>query len=135
MKKSIALKKVHYIPLELEPDILYVSEVYEVSAHLCACGCGTKTVLPLDPHEWTLKVRDGKPSLTPSIGNWELPCRSHYWITDGMIEWSYQWSEERIKAGREAEEQQREAYYEETGRQSKSSLLDRIRKWLSGFFR
>ena len=24
-------------------------------------------------------------SLVPSIGNWSLPCQSHYWITDNRV--------------------------------------------------
>jgi hypothetical protein len=56
------------------------------AGHLCACGCGNKVVTPLDPAEWSFRDRSGLPTLFPSIGNWQLPCRSHYLITDGRID-------------------------------------------------
>ena len=75
--KHLALRHVQYVPKQLEPGILYVSKEFAVAAHLCACGCGNKVSVPLDPAEWTLSERDGSATLHPSIGNWQLPCRSH----------------------------------------------------------
>jgi hypothetical protein len=65
-----------------------VSQRYSVAAHLCACGCGEKVVTPLSPAEWQVRVQGGLPSLHPSIGNWSMACRSHYWIRNGRIVWS-----------------------------------------------
>ena len=71
---------------DMEPGVLYVSKAYQVAIHLCACGCGAETVTPLHGSGWTL-TGDARPTLTPSIGNWQFPCRSHYYVTDGRIEW------------------------------------------------
>lgn len=109
--KTIALQRVKYIPRELSSGILYVSEEYAVAGHLCACGCGTKVIIPLGPAEWVFSEHDGRPTLSPSIGNWQLPCRSHYLITDGRIRWAGQWSDAQVATGRRAEEQRRQAYY------------------------
>lgn len=108
---TVTLQLVKYVPGELSPGILYVSEEYAVAVHLCACGCGNKVTTPLGPAEWAFSERRGFPTLRPSIGNWQIPCRSHYLITDGQIEWATQWSDAQIAAGRLAEEQRRRAYY------------------------
>lgn len=109
--RTIALQRVTYLPRELAPGILYVSGEYAVAGHLCACGCGNKVITPLGPAEWTFSEQSGMPSLSPSIGNWQLPCRSHYVIAGGQIHWAGQWSETAVLAGRRSEEQRRQAYY------------------------
>lgn len=105
------LERVHYMPKQLQQGKLYFSEEYETAAHLCACGCGAKVRTPLCSTEWSLTESAKGPSLYPSIGNWQLPCRSHYWIKDGAVIWSDQWSEEEIQLGRQLEERRRQAYY------------------------
>jgi hypothetical protein len=107
----LALQHVTYLPKELASGILYASKEYGVAAHLCACGCGSKVITPLGPTEWILTERGGRPTLRPSIGNWQQPCRSHYLITDGHIHWAGQWSEAQVIAGRKAEQERRETYY------------------------
>lgn len=60
--------------------------------HLCACGCRTKVVTPISSTEWRL-IYDGESvSLYPSIGNWQFPCQSHYWIRRNEIRWAREWS-------------------------------------------
>jgi hypothetical protein len=108
---AIALQRVKYMPRELSPGILYVSEEYAVAGHQCACGCGNKVITPLGPAEWTFSERNGQPTLIPSIGNWQLPCRSHYIISHGQIQWAGQWSDAEVVSGRRAEEQRRQVYY------------------------
>lgn len=72
---------VDFIPKDLEPGVLYVSIEYTTTAHKCACGCGSKVVLPLHPTDWNL-LFDGKSvTIRPSVGNWGFECRSHYLIT------------------------------------------------------
>ncbi len=82
-----------FIPEELEENKLYISKRYSVAIHLCACGCKNKTVTPFgkpnidDPegkHCWTLTENEGKVTLRNSIGNHQLPCKSHYMITDNI---------------------------------------------------
>jgi hypothetical protein len=110
---TIKLELVQYVPKQLVPGILYVSETYSVAAHLCACGCGNKVVTPLGPAEWSFTEKMGQPSLWPSVGNWQLPCRSHYIIGNGNIHWAGAWSDAQIAAGRNAEEHRLQAYYAE----------------------
>ncbi|WP_425284057.1 DUF6527 family protein [Hyphomicrobium facile] len=44
-------------------------------------------------------VEDGdRVSLYPSIGNWSLPCRSHYWIERGQIRWAGAFNAKQIAA-------------------------------------
>jgi len=68
---------------------LYISKQYKVAIHLCACGCGQKTVTPICKGEWRLTEIDGKVSLHPSIGNFrgEKPYHAHYFITNNKIRW------------------------------------------------
>src|SRR5262245_66537482 len=100
---QIELVRVRYVPTTLEPGRLYVSEEFGAAVHLCACGCGSKVSTPLGPTEWTLQETAGGPSLRPSVGNWQFPCKSHYWISKGGIVWSDEWTPEQIAAGRRAE--------------------------------
>ena len=73
---------------EMETAVLYVSEEYGTATHLCACGCGNEVVTPFDsPSGWDC-TRDGdKVTLSPSIGNWSFPCRSHYFIRENQVAW------------------------------------------------
>ena len=108
----IELLRVREMPKELRAGVLYVSEEFGTAAHLCACGCGSKVRTPLGPPEWTWEQTDAGPSLFPSIGNWQLPCQSHYWIRRGSIVWSEKWTREEIEAGRQEADERRLAYYE-----------------------
>jgi hypothetical protein len=130
---EIILRQVVNLPRQLEPGILYVSEEYAVAGHLCACGCGNKVITPLGPAEWSFSERNGKPSLRPSIGNWQLPCRSHYVISGGHIRWAGAWTDEQVKSGRQSEQERRETYYRELN--SQNGLWNRIRNWIRSFFR
>jgi hypothetical protein len=40
----------------------------------------------------------------PSVGNWTLPCQSHYWIRNGKILWARRWTEEEIAIGKARDE-------------------------------
>ena len=109
---EIRLQRVSYMPKALEPGVLYVSEEFGTVAHLCPCGCGSKIRTPLGPTEWSLKVTNRGPSLFPSIGNWQRPCKSHYWIRQGKIIWASPWTPEQVTAGLSNEEERRRVYYE-----------------------
>lgn len=80
---------VEFMPDKLEEGILYISERFETAIHLCACGCGEKTVTPIGAGEWTITKQDDKITLRPSIGNFsgESPYHAHYFITANKIEW------------------------------------------------
>lgn len=109
---NVYLVKVKYLPKELEEGLLYFSEEYKVAGHLCPCGCFNKIITPIGEREWSLEEHNNKPSLYPSIGNWQLPCRSHYWIIDGEIRWSYNWTDEQVEKGRWKEEISDKQYYD-----------------------
>lgn len=75
------------IPDTLDEGILYISKEYEVAIHLCACGCGEKTVTPLNHPGWNYTDNNGCVTLHPSIGNFSYECKSHYYITRNRIQW------------------------------------------------
>ena len=79
------------IPSELKEGVLYISKPCMVGVHLCACGCGEKTVTPFDDqYGWKLSIYNSDKvivTLRPSIGNYQIPCKSHYYITKSKVEW------------------------------------------------
>lgn len=85
-------------PRELLPGILYVSMDYATVVHSCCCGCGEQVVTPLSPTDWKMTYDGVSVSLTPSIGNWQLPCRSHYVIRQGQIIEADRWSDAQVAA-------------------------------------
>src|SRR5271165_10118 len=123
------MQRVHYMPKELKPGVLYVSEEFDIAVHLCACGCGSKVRTPLGSTEWSVIETRSGPSLRPSIGNWQQACQSHYWITNGKVRWAEKWTSEQIAAGRRHEEERRHAYYEALDRK-RGGALQRIWSWL-----
>jgi hypothetical protein len=127
----LELRNVETMPRELEPGILYVSRTFCTAAHLCACGCGSKIRTPLGPTEWSVEDAPGGPTVHPSIGNWQKPCRSHYVIRRGEVEWAGQWSDAEVLAGRRAEERRRAAYFAEQDRKRRPSFWT----WLKSLFR
>lgn len=108
----LGLELVEDMPDQILSGILYVSDEYEIACHRCACGCGSLVYTPLGSTEWRFSYDNGKPSLKPSIGNWALPCRSHYWISKGRVLWAGEWTDDQVRFGREAEAELRNLYYE-----------------------
>jgi hypothetical protein len=113
MIKELKLEIVRLLPHQLQPGILYVSIEHEVAGHLCPCGCNTKVFTRLGPAGWSFKEENGKATLNPSLGNWQLPCRSHYWIRENKIEWSEQWTDEEIEEGKNSDLDKKRRYFEE----------------------
>jgi hypothetical protein len=124
------MQRVHYMPKDLKPGVLYVSEEFDIAMHLCACGCGSKVKTPLGPTEWSVKETRSGPSLRPSVGNWQQTCQSHYWISRGETHWAPKWTPEEIAAGRRHEEERRHSYYKAL--QRKRGIPQRIWRWLRG---
>lgn len=79
---------VEFLPDDLEPGKLYISMQYATASHKCCCGCGRDVVTPISPTDWQLAFDGRSISLTPSIGNWSYPCRSHYWICHNRVVWN-----------------------------------------------
>jgi len=97
MKKDTILTHefVEFIPDVLKDRTIYVSIKYATAIHKCCCGCGNKVVTPLSPNDWKL-VFDGESiSIYPSIGNWGLVCKSHYWIRDNRVVWAEKWKDNK----------------------------------------
>lgn len=112
---------VEFIPKDLEAGVLYISVRFRTAIHLCACGCGNKTVTPLSPVRWKVTF-DGKTiSLDPSIGNWNFPCKSHYWIENNKVLWAEKWTYDNVQGMRKIERKK------ETRYARKRNLNQRIR--------
>lgn len=102
---------VRHIPDDIEPGTLYVSMYYGTATHRCCCGCGEEVVTPLTPTDWLL-VFDGETvSLHPSIGNWELPCRSHYVIKRNRVVEARPWTKKQIARGRKRDRRAKAAFF------------------------
>ncbi len=107
---KIRLQITDEIPKKIEEGILYVSFKYWTTAHKCGCGCGQKVVLRLSPKHWTVMTNGESVSMYPSVGNWQLPCRSHYWIEEGRIVRARRWSDAQIKHNRAMTRGRRSAF-------------------------
>ena len=126
---------VEFVPKELEVGVLYVSVQYGTSVHKCACGCGSKTTLPLSPAKWRCLWDGERISLWPSVGNWSFPCQSHYWIEQNRIEWAPAVTRKSIEANRSRDRDDRAQYLERRNGQivepptpgSGRGLIDRLR--------
>jgi len=103
-------KFVDTIPSELENNILYISLEYNVTKHLCPCGCGTEIVATLSPARWQLSYDGETVSLTPSIGNWLHECQSHYCIIKDEVVWARSMSKNAIEAGIQRDQQELNEY-------------------------
>jgi hypothetical protein len=95
---TVTHRYVEYIPEQLEPGVLYISKRFRTASHLCCCGCGFKVVTPLNPAKWRLIEQGTSISLSPSIGSWNFPCRSHYFLTRNQVRWLPKFSERQIAA-------------------------------------
>lgn len=86
------------IPRQLEPGILYISMAHGTAIHSCCCGCGEEVVTPLTPTDWRITFDGETVSLQPSIGNWQLKCRSHYVINRGRVVEAGSWTQKQVLA-------------------------------------
>ncbi|MBJ8342971.1 hypothetical protein JGU71_29200 [Antrihabitans sp. YC3-6] len=68
--------------------------------HLCACGCGQDVVTPLSPAQWSIAYDGENVSLRPSVGNWTLPCQSHYILDRGRVHMARRYSRSEIARNR-----------------------------------
>lgn len=109
--KIIRPEFVDLIPDVVEAGVLYISILYATSTHKCPCGCGEIIVTPIKPTDWEIIWNGKSISMNPSIGNWSLPCQSHYWIEENKIIWSRKWDYSEIKAGRANDKIAKSRYY------------------------
>lgn len=104
-------KFVEYVPEQLEEGVVYVSIAFDTVLHSCCCGCGSTVSTPLHPSRWKLTYNGETVSLSPSIGSWSLPCRSHYWIDRNEVRWARQWTEQEIASSRQRDRHELEQHY------------------------
>lgn len=104
-------KFVEFIPDTLEDRVVYVSIEYCTAVHKCICGCGNEVVTPLSPTDWQLVFNGKTISLSPSIGNWNFLCKSHYWITNNVIKHSTSWSKEDVEKGRKDDKRKKKRFF------------------------
>lgn len=110
----LAYEFVEFIPDELKERTLYISHTYCTAVHKCCCGCGREVVTPLSPTGWQMAFDGKSVSLYPSIGSWNLPCQSHYFITKNRVISAEKWTKKQIEKGRAQEARAKERYYDET---------------------
>jgi hypothetical protein len=99
---------VEHIPEELEDGTIYISMPFATATHRCACGCGQEVVTPFSRTDWEMTFDGETVSLSPSIGNWNFACQSHYWIERGQVCWARPWSREEIDRGRARDRRMKE---------------------------
>lgn len=133
--RLIRAEHVEYIPKILDSGVLYVSRKFRTASHLCCCGCGTKIVTPLRETEYNLIEHRNLVSLHPSIGNWNHPCQSHYWIKDNQVIWARQMNKIEISAGRAHDDALKAAYFKKVAWPWWLLSISQIQKWLSNFFK
>jgi len=129
---------VEFVPKDLEAGKLYVSLTYNTTVHLCASGCGNKVVLPLGPAEWQMYYDGESVSLSPSVGNWDYPCRAHYVIRKNRIQWAPQWSKEQVEVGRRRDQIALDRHFDtrtDTAHEHKEADSRSIWQRLVGIFR
>lgn len=102
---------VEYIPECLDSGVLYISMKYATAAHCCGCGCGKEVITPFTPTDWSMTFDGETVSLSPSIGNWNFSCRSHYFIRRGQVIKASTWDDEQIKSNRWKDKAVKASYY------------------------
>ena len=148
MNRQSTLKHqfVEYIPDDLEDGTLYVSVPFATAIHKCCCGCDRQVVTPLSPTDWKLIFDGVSVSLDPSIGNWNFPCQSHYWIRRNAVSWAPRWTQKEIDLGRAKDRRLKHQYFESgqvgdpeveipttTPEQApRKGIWSRLRRWLTG---
>lgn len=99
------------MPDQLESGVLYISIEYGTAVHSCCCGCGEEVVTPITPTDWTL-IYDGETiSLSPSIGNWKIPCRSHYFIEQSRVIDAKIWNDKQVGSKTKKGKEKRGKYF------------------------
>lgn len=102
---------VPHLPERLAPGVLYISMEFGTAAHSCCCGCGEEVVTPFTPTDWRMTFDGETISLHPSVGNWNLPCRSHYVIRRGRVVEAESWSDRQIAGERRRDKAEKARFY------------------------
>lgn len=136
--KTLNHKFVEFIPEDIQENTIFISIQYSTAVHKCCCGCGNEVVTPFSPTDWKL-IYDGESiTLSPSIGNWNFDCRSHYFIRNNKVHWAGNWSDEEIERGRLDDKKSKDTFYTERAnilnthqeKESQSRSWKSFWKWL-----
>ncbi len=118
---------------------------YATAAHQCCCGCGNDVITPITPTDWSLIFDRESISLSPSIGSWALPCRSHYFIDRGRVIEAPPWSERQVAAERARDRRAKADYYAPPAQApnlatgptepapTRAGVRQTVRHWLTGW--
>lgn len=88
MKQDIYKTKfVGKMPDELQEGVLYIAPHFNCALHKCMCGCRETVCTPLDENQWKWIFDGYNASLSPSIGNFQQSCKSHYFMRKGKVIW------------------------------------------------
>jgi hypothetical protein len=74
------------IPKQMEERVVYHTEEFELAGLLCACGCGHRITL-IVPDSHRVWDEGGYATIQPSVGVFDAPCKSHYVIRAGNVQW------------------------------------------------
>ena len=66
---------------------LYMLPQFNVAIHNCMCGCGKQVVTPLGDGQWSWSFDGDSTTLSPSVGNFQYDCKSHYFLRQGKVTW------------------------------------------------
>lgn len=83
MISEFILKMDKYIPVELSEGILYYSQEYGATVHLCPCGCGEQVRRAIRPGEWSITIRSGRATMVPSI--YVRKCATRYIVDNNQF--------------------------------------------------
>lgn len=122
---TIAPQFVELMPRQIQDGVLYISEKYGTAIHKCCCGCGQKVVTPLSTAKWQLRRSGDAITLTPSIGNWNFPCQSHYWIRRNRVEWAGSMTEQQIRRVQERDKRHSQHHIEQVNARKAIDTLTR----------
>lgn len=137
---TIRPEYVTQFPSTFVDGVLYISEEFETAGHLCCCGCGERVITPLNPAKWQIRKDGNKVSLSPSVGNWNYACRSHYWISRSQVIEAKKFDSRTIQAVQRRDRRDMGRYIERTNatatspKMQKPSLLDKMTDWLKKLF-
>ncbi|MFB8960188.1 MULTISPECIES: DUF6527 family protein [Xanthomonas] len=110
--RTLEHRFVRNAPRDLEPGLLYISIEYATAVHSCCCGCGERVVTPFTPTDWRMTFNGESVTLSPSVGNWNQDCRSHYVIQENRVIECGPWSEAHVEAERNRDKSAKAQYYQ-----------------------
>ena len=79
-------------------------------------------------------------SLSPSVGNWNYACQSHYWISRSQVIEAKKFDSRTIQAVQRRDRRDMDQYIERTNatatnsKLKKPSLFDKLTNWLKKVF-